>query len=297
MIRRRRNIEAEALAEFEPPISLFTPDHQAGPLILASPHSGRNYPKAFIENAAISAHSLRQNEDAYIDELLGFARYLDTPLLAALFPRCFVDVNRDRNELPRNWLKPDHLAVTPRSEMGLGVVPTIIAENLPIYKKAPKAAEAQERLRRLYDPYHAALTELIETTRAKFGAALLLDCHSMPGFTQMGQRRPDIVLGDRHGTSCRLETMAKLESLFMAKGYNTVRNYPYAGGFVTSHYGQPENNVEVVQIEINRDLYLNPISYHRKPGYARLADDLKSICQSMLPNAVDISADLPIAAE
>ncbi len=297
MIRRRRNLEAESLAELDPPISLFKPEHQAGPLILASPHSGRLYPKAFLENSVLSAHTLRQNEDAYIDEMLGFARYLDIPLLTALFPRCFVDVNRDQKELPSNWLKAANQPSTPRAEMGLGVVPTIIAENLPIYKKAPKASEVQDRIERLYEPYHAALVELIRSTRAKFGTALLLDCHSMPGFTLMGQRRPDIVLGDRHGTSCRPETMSKLEDMFQNKGYNTVRNYPYAGGFVTSHYGQPENNVEVIQIEINRDIYLNPASFHRKPDYARLAEDLNSICRDMLPKAINMSGNMPLAAE
>ncbi len=297
MIRRRRNLEAESLAEFDPPISVFQPKHQAGPIILASPHSGRVYPKAFLENSALSAQTLRQNEDAFIDEMLGFARFLDVPLLTARFPRCFVDVNRDRGELPANWLKAANLTSTPRAEMGLGVVPTIIAENLPIYKKVPKAADVQARIRLLYEPYHAALADLILSTRAKFGKALLLDCHSMPGFTLMGQRRPDIVLGDRHRTSCRPETMARLEDLFQAKGYNTVRNYPYAGGFVTSNYGQPENNVEVIQIEMNRDIYLNPVTFHRKAGYARLAEDLHSICRDMLPKAVDMSGNLPIAAE
>lgn len=293
MIRRRRNIDAQSIAEFDPPISVFNPKRQAGPLILASPHSGRHYPKAFIERAAASAQSLRQNEDAYIDELLGFARHLDIPLLCALFPRSFVDVNRDRTELPVTWRLAAHKASTARAEMGLGVVPTIIAEHKPIYKKAPKASEVQLRLEHLYDPYHDALSGLIRDTQLQFGSAILLDCHSMPGFTQMGQRRPDIVLGDRHGTSCRPETMSALESLFKAKGYSTTRNYPYAGGFVTSHYGQPENNIEVIQIEINRDIYLNPVNFHRKPGYARLADDLKSICWQFMPRAQDLPAEFP----
>jgi len=293
MIRRRRNFEADCLTEFNPPVSVFRPDRPAGPLILASPHSGRIYPKIFVENAAVSAQSLRQNEDAYIDELLGFARVLDIPLLCALFPRCFVDVNRDRSELPSIWRKPAGAQGTPRSEMGLGVVPTIIAENLPIYVKTPRASEVFQRIKCLYEPYHDMLAALIQSTQQQFSEALLLDCHSMPGFTQMGQRRPDIVLGDRHGTSCLPETIARLEALFNARGYSTVRNYPYAGGFVTSHYGRPETGVEVIQIEINRDLYLNPVSFNRKPGYARLAEDLKSICWEMMPKP----AEIPLAAE
>ena len=293
MIGRRRNFETEAMAEFDPPISIFRPVQQAGPLILASPHSGRIYPKAFIEQAALSAHALRQNEDAFIDELLGFAKHLDIPLLRALFPRSYVDVNRDKTELPSTWRRSDDPASTPRAEMGLGVVPTIIAEKMPIYRRAPKASHARLRIKNLYEPYHEALSDLIQSTKSQFGQALLLDVHSMPGFTQMGQRRPDIVLGDRHGTSCHPETMARIEALFQARGYSTSRNYPYAGGYVTSHYGDPINGTEVIQIEINRDLYLNSYTFQRKPGYARLANDLKSICWELIPRTIDI----PLAAE
>ncbi len=293
MIRRRRNIEAEALAEFGNPINLFRPERQVGPLILASPHSGRIYPKAFVENSALSAHQLRQNEDAFIDSMLSFAHHLDIPLLSARFPRCYVDVNRDKTELPSNWRKITETVSTPRAEMGLGVVPTIIAEKMPIYKRLPKASEAHQRIKNLYDPYHDTLSALINTTVRQFGQAILLDVHSMPGFTQMGQRRPDIVLGDRHGSSCHPPTMARIESLFQARRYSTSRNHPYAGGFVTSNYGQPENNIEVIQIEINRDLYLNPVSFAKKAGYARLADDLKSICWEMIPQSVEF----PLAAE
>lgn len=293
MIRRRRSIEAEALAEFENPISLFRPQQQSSPLILASPHSGRIYPKSFVENSTLSAHQLRQNEDAFIDNMLGFARHLDIPLLCALFPRCFVDVNRDQTELPANWRVAANSIGTPRAEMGLGVVPTIIAEKMPIYKRVPKANEVHQRIKQLYKPYHDTLSALINTTAGQFGQALLLDIHSMPGFTQMNQRRPDIVLGDRHGTSCHPETMSRIEALFQARGYSTSRNHPYAGGFVTSHYGRPEHNIEVVQIEINRDIYLNPNSFALKPGYARLTDDLRSICWEMMPQ----SLHFPLAAE
>jgi len=292
MIRRRRNNEAESLAAFEPPISLFQPVNAVSPLIFASPHSGRTYPQAFLAQASLSPQMLRQNEDAFIDELVGFARHMDIPLLCALFPRCFVDVNRDASELPSNWRR-DKTSSTARAEMGLGVIPTILADKIPIYKRALKPADVLPRLDALYYPYHNALSKLVNQTTAQFGQALLLDWHSMPGFTQMGQRRPDIVLGDRHGSSCRPETMARLEQLFISKGYSTTRNYPYAGGYVTSHYGRPEDNIEVIQIEINRDIYLNPVTFNRKPGYSRLSTDLREICWELLPNVTDI----PMAAE
>lgn len=292
MIRRRKT-ETDCLAEFEPAIEAYHPERLAGPLILASPHSGRLYPKSFLARSSLNLQTLRQNEDAYIDDMLGFARHMDIPLLTALFPRCFVDVNRAATELPASWIGPGSPPVTARAEMGLGVIPTIIADKLPIYRRPIKADIAKERLAALYHPYHDSLNDLIARTLGEFGQALLLDCHSMPGFTQMGQRRPDIVLGDKHGKSCHAETIVKLETLFKDCGYSVARNHPYAGGFVTSHYGRPSENMEVVQIEINRDLYLNPISFTRKPGYARLASDLKSICWEILPQG----QTLPLAAE
>jgi len=293
MIRRRRHYEQECLAKFDPPIAVSRPPFAAGPLVLASPHSGRTYPKAFIDQSELPLHVLRQNEDALIDEMLGFAHHLDIPLISALFPRCFVDVNRDASEIPVHWQAPGAVPSSARAEMGLGVIPTIIADKYPIYKRPLKPQQVLPRLDVLYHPYHAALADLIGGALAEFGSALLLDVHSMPGFTQLGQRRPDIVLGDRHGTSCQPETMAKIDNLFTARGYKVARNHPYAGGFVTSHYGRPAENMEVVQIEINRDLYLNPVTYARKTGYARLAADLKAICFELLP----IRRNIPLAAE
>ncbi len=293
MIGRRRHIEAECIAAFAPPISLFQPDRLAAPLVLASPHSGRVYPEAFVNRSSQSLNVLRQNEDAYIDELLGFAKQLDIPLLNANFPRCYVDVNRAPDEIPVSWQKPGAAPSTARAEIGLGVIPTIIADKVPIYKRPLKPRQALARLDAIYHPYHHALTELITNALREFGHALLLDCHSMPGFNQLGQRRPDIVLGDRHGASCHPGTISKLENLFSRAGYSVARNYPYAGGFVTQHYGRPADNMEVVQIEINRDIYLNPINYKRKKAYAKLASDLQSICWAMFP----LTHSVPIAAE
>ena len=293
MIRRQKNREKDCLEAFNRPISVHYPDVPAAPLILASPHSGNIYPEALISRSALSLHTLRQNEDAYIDEMLGFAPELNLPLLSARFPRCFVDVNRASDEVPASWKKPGSEPSTVRAEMGLGVIPTIIADKVQIYKRPLKSSCVSGRLKQLYYPYHDALQNLIKDAVDHFGQAILLDCHSMPGFTQMGQRRPDIVLGDRHGTSCYPETITKLEALFQSKGYSVVRNYPYAGGYVTAQYGQPESSMEVIQIEINRDLYLNPVTLKPKNAYSRLTQDLKWICQEYLRGL----RELPLAAE
>ncbi len=293
MIRRQKTWEDACLKAFDPPIELYKPDMARGPLVLASPHSGRIYPDALIERSALSRQVLRQNEDAYIDDMLGFARHMNIPLLSANFPRCFVDVNRQADEIPSSWKPQGALPSTARAELGLGVVPTMITDKNQIYKRALKPSALKARLELLYHPYHNALAKLMSEAMQQFGRALLFDCHSMPGFSAARQRRPDIVLGDRHGTACHPETMARLEALFLERGYSVTRNHPYAGGYVTAHYGRPANGMEVIQIEINRDLYLNPINMRRKTGYARLAGDLKSICLDMLGGA----EDMPMAAE
>jgi len=294
MIRRTNSRELQALSAYDPPISVFRPTRPVGPLVMASPHSGRIYPDAFLKRSGLDLQTLRQNEDAYIDELIGFSRDLDIPMINALFPRCFVDVNRDADELPSQWRRGGKFPTSARAEIGLGVIPTIISDRLPIYKRPLRQEDVDRRLQKLYFPYHNALAELVTQTSAIFGRVLLLDCHSMPGFSQLGQRRPDIILGDRHGTSCESETISLFEKLFQDRGYSVARNYPYAGGFVTSHYGQPEKNMEVIQIEINRDLYLNPVTLKRKTTYTQLRADFQFICAEYVQNFGRISA---LAAE
>ena len=158
----------------------------------------------------------------------------------------------------------------------------MISDKVPIYKRTPKSAIVTARLNTLYHPYHRALTALIDDAKSLFGQAIVIDCHSMPGFTVQGSRRSDIILGDRYGVSCYPETLAFVDQLFSVRGYGVTRNYPYAGGYVAAHYGRPREGVEVVQIEINRDLYLNPITLERKRGYAALCFDIKSIVEELI---------------
>ena len=178
----------------------------------------------------------------------------------------------------------------------------MIALKTPIYAQPPSKDIVLERLDRLYRPYHAALQNLIGEALVLFGRAVVIDCHSMPGFAAMGARRPDIVLGDRYGLSCSTSTMTAVETAFVQGGYNVVRNAPYAGGYVTTHYGRsaqdPQRVVETVQVEINRDLYLNPVTIEKKSkGYEVLSENLEDIIWQIV-TAFDCgrSAEL-IAAE
>jgi len=141
--------------------------------------------------------------------------------------------------VPRAWSQED-MPATVRADAGLGVVPTKLTETTEIYKKPLPKNFVRARLVALYHPYHDALQSLITEASLSFGNVLLIDCHSMPGFAPMGARRPDIILGDRFGASCHEETISRLESYFRDKGYSVAKNYPYAGGYVTQHYGKPQ---------------------------------------------------------
>lgn len=281
MIRRQKTREAQCIAAFNPPVEIKRPARLLSPVIFASPHSGNIYPDAFLSRTSLELKTLRRNEDAFIDKLFAPASGFGAPLLSATFPRCFVDVNRAADELPADWSANPH-ATTARANMGLGVIPTLISERHPIYDRALKPSCVQARLNHLYYPYHTALRALIEAAKEMFGHALVIDCHSMPGASPGGVRRSDIILGDRYGTSCAPETMAKIEALFSEHGYSVMRNYPYAGGYVTSHYGQPQDGVEVVQIEINRDLYLNSVTLSPNAAYGKLAENLVNIIEKIV---------------
>jgi len=256
---------------------------QAG-IIFASPHSGDVYPDSFVKSSQLRLTQLRKNEDIFIDQLFTPAVTSGAPLLTARFPRCFVDVNRAADEIPQKWSET-HIDPSPRTMAGIGVIPTHINEALPIYKVEPSQTEATTRLNALYHPYHDALQGIITESLSIFGQALLVDCHSMPGFAPMGSRRPDVVLGDRFGKSCQPETLAMFKALFREAGYSVAINHPYAGGFVTTHYGRPKTSVEAIQIEINRDLYLNPTSLEPKAGYDHLAKDLERIIAQIIQAA------------
>ena len=287
MIIRELKQEADCLKAFGSAVDILRPDVWRAGVIFASPHSGQLYPEGFTARAAVPLTELRRNEDAFIDKLFSSAATFGAPLLSARFPRCFVDVNRAPDELPEAWLNEKELRdastqPTVRANAGLGVVPTKLSETRDIYKKPLNPRFVRARLVSLYQPYHDALQGLVTESSLEFGHSLLIDCHSMPGFAPMGSRRPDIILGDRFGVSCHPETIAAIEAAFRSLNYTVARNYPYAGGYVTSHYGKPMSGIETLQIEVNRDLYLNPVTLRPKRSYDRLAENLATIIKGII---------------
>ena len=269
--------------ELVPPYVVNAPDPQVAPFVLCSPHSGRIYPRAFLELSRLSPLSLRKSEDCYVDDLFTPVAAEGVPLIAARFPRAFLDLNREPYELdPELFIEPlPDFANTQsvRVAGGLGTIARIVADGEEIYRSRLPLASGLQRVEQFYIPFHAALAELIETTRSRFGYAILIDCHSMPSASMApaGGPRPDIVLGDRFGASADCKITRFLKDALAALGYEVQMNRPYAGGYITEHYGRPARDVHAVQIEINRGLYLNELTLRPTAGFAELQRDLQSL--------------------
>lgn len=291
---------------FDPPFRLSRPKGPLVPVIVNSPHSGANYPETFLQSARLDPLCLRRSEDAHVAELFAAAPGLGAPLLEACFPRAFLDVNREPWELdPAMFdgpLPPYANTSSIRVAAGLGTIPRVVSEHEEIYSRKLSPAEAEARILQLYFPYHAALGRLIDDMHAHFGSVLLLDCHSMPtsaassGFSQSSQR-PDVVLGDRHGSACSSVIMAALESLLVAQGLKVARNRPYAGGFITQTHGKPRQGRHAIQIEICRSLYMDETTLAKTEGFERLRATMTVVMQGLFASLAPILIPTPLAAE
>ena len=264
---------AAIAAELTPPFAVIEPTASPVPFVFCSPHSGRIYPAAFLAAARLDALALRRSEDCYVDSLLAGVASLGAPLLAARFPRAYLDVNREPYELDPELFAgplPDYAnPSTMRVIGGLGTIARIVADSEEIYREKPSLGMAFERIELLYKPFHAALAGLIERTCRQFGYAVLVDCHSMPS-TSTGTAqgpRPDFVIGDRFGGACDARVMRSLRDALAQRGAQVQLNRPYAGGFITEHYGRPYRGVHAIQLEINRGLYLDEATLAPSAGF------------------------------
>ncbi len=255
-----------------PAFETVRPRRLRAPLVFNSAHSGRDYPERFLKMTRLDHLSIRQSEDAYVDELFARAPHLGAPLLRAHFPRAYLDVNREPWELdPAMFAEPlsERCNTTsPRVAAGLGTLARVVAENKPIYHERLSLADARMRIEGIYQPYHATLQRLLSEAVSTFGAAVLIDCHSMPRLTRSGDRpAPDVVLGDRYGTTCAPALIDLAETVFAAAGLRVARNRPYAGGFATRTYGRPQHGVHALQVEISRHLYMDEVTLERHEGF------------------------------
>jgi len=265
--------------EIDTPIHVFQPDQQSLPFVFASPHSGRYYPEDFVTASRLDPLRLRRSEDSFVDQLFSSAPSFGAPLLTARYPRAYVDPNREAYELDPAMFEdplPDYVNTgSVRVSAGLGTVARVVTNGEEIYEHKLTFAEAKRRIDHVYTPYHTALRQLIGHTKAAFGICYLIDCHSMPSTggpmeDDPGSQRVDVVLGNNHGNACAPELIQFVEEQFTDLGLTVRRNNPYSGGYTTRHYGQPQNGVHALQIELNRALYMDEICIEKHAGF----DDL-----------------------
>jgi len=286
-----------------PPFEIRSGAEQRVPFVFNSPHSGRYYPDRFLAMARLDRNAIRRSEDCYVDELFGGAVALGAPMLAANFPRAYLDVNREPWELdPRMFAEPVPSFCNIRSARvagGLGTVPKLVGEGLDIYSGRLPLAEAVQRIEAVYKPYHETLKRLLTRTHARFGYAVLIDCHSMPASIRVGDSglRPDFIVGDRFGISATAALTETAIGLLIGMGYTVAHNKPYAGGFITEHYGLPARHLHALQIEVNRGLYMNERTFQKSAGFDALADDMARFSADLMAMPDHHFIDLPLAAE
>jgi N-formylglutamate amidohydrolase len=289
--------------ELEPPFEILEPAEWTAPVVFNSPHSGRVYPRSFLSAARLDLAMLRRSEDSFVDELILGVVDGGMPVMRAHFPRCYVDVNREPYELdPRMFdgrLPSFANTRSMRVAGGLGTVARVVGDAQEIYDRRLPVDDALRRIETLYKPYHRALRRLVTRVHRDFGATILVDCHSMPSTAGAKDERPraDVVLGDRYGTSCVAAVADTVEQTLRDLGYLVSRNKPYAGGFITEHYGNPAAGLHAIQLEINRALYMDERRFERSPSFASLAADLETLAERLGALAIEELRPYRAAAE
>lgn len=253
---------------------ILHPQSATSAVVVASPHSGRGYTRAFLRSSVLDEWQIRSSEDAFVDLLVENAPQEGAALLLAEAPRAYVDLNRAAQELDPALIQGQvRGALNPRVSSGLGVIPRVVANGRAIYRGKITQQEAQRRLDEVWHPYHNALTGLLEDCHRRFGQAILVDVHSMPheaiqATHQAGRLPPQIVLGDRFGASCDSAIMDQVQREFEREGLRVARNTPFAGAFIAQHYGRPSRGFHALQIEIDRALYMDEAQITPSPQFA-----------------------------
>lgn len=284
-----------------PAYNLFQPAAQTSPVVFASPHSGRAYGSDFLQQSLLDEVTIRSSEDAYVDRLFDSAPNFGAPLITAVAPRAYIDLNRSVEELDPALIEGvRRQAHNPRIASGLGVIPRVVANGRPIYQGKLPRAEADRRIAQIWHPYHAQLRNLIRQTYARFGQVILVDCHSMPhealeNVARSTDQRPQIVLGDRFGASARPSVVDRIEAAFTKAGFDVGRNTPFAGAYITQAYGHPLRNKHAIQIEIDRALYMDERRVQPSADFDRFRAILRGVIAEIAQLGEVQSA--PLAAE
>ena len=268
-------------------------------IVIASPHSGRNYSSSIKEQSILDPTTLRSSEDAFVDELMDFAPDLGIPLICSQIPRAFVDLNRARDELDSaiiEGIRPN--GQNPRVISGLGVIPRVVANGKEIYSGKLSKEAAFERLKNFWDPYHLKLSELLDRAYQKFGYSILIDAHSMPHEAILnastGFHTSQLVLGDRYGASCSPDIVNNLSMLISKNGLHASRNIPFSGAYIVQKYGRPELNRHAIQLEIDRSMYMDERKIQKLDKFFKLKNKLLNILKDFSKTHTSVAS---IAAE
>lgn len=258
------------------------------PLVLDSPHSGNHYPDDFGSQATLE--QLRQAEDAFVDELYGAAPRLGATLVAARFPRVYIDPNRsvldiDASLLASAW--PGPAVASRKTELGIGLIWRLLDTGEPIYNRKLSVEEVARRITRYHQPYQKAVKDALDETYAHFGAVWHINCHSMPAVSTAvaaegpGIPRPDFVLGDRDGTTCDADFTHFVRDALVDMGFGVKINDPYKGVELVRAFSEPGSGRHSLQIEVNRRLYMDERSREKSANFEALAQSISSLLEQV----------------
>ena len=283
-----------------PPFFRIGPERPASPVILSVPHAGRDYGPHLLNAARLRKEVLETLEDRLVDRLVLRATALGMTAFVARTPRLEIDLNREEREIDPSLIAPPlpsgGLVQSARTRGGLGLIPSRINGSGAIWRQRIPAAELERRLVHIHRPYHAALAGALAAARARFGAALLLDCHSMPPRREAGgEPGPQVVFGDRHGTACSAGLMEEALAVARLRGWRARANAPYAGGHIVASHGRPARHIHALQIELCRSAYLDIALENPGRGFAAAAELIAALSAAL--EARLLGPDVAIAAE
>ena len=258
-------------------ITPASPTAEATALVFASPHSGDLYPEDMGATPGLTAASLRSAEDALVAQLIADGPRWGASLIEGRIGRAYVDLNRDPGELDPALIEGLDGPVGAKTAAGYGLLPRLAGDGTPLYARRMRREEAETRIETVHRPYHKALGELMQATRARRGRAVLIDWHSMPARAA----GVEVVLGDRYGSACSARLTRRLRDLFEGLGWRVSLNRPYAGGWSTQCWGRPDEGYEAIQIEISRGLYLNEATLTPSAGYGRTHKALSRVIAAL----------------
>jgi len=282
----------------EPVFDVTSPKDHAIPLVLDSPHSGTAYPDDF--RPAVDLQLLRQCEDSFVHELYAGGPAVGATLVAARFPRCYIDPNRSILDIDTSLLEGDWPGPAIRSrktELGIGLIWRILDSGENIYSRKLSVDEVKQRIVKYHQPYQKAVKDALDHAHAHFGAVWHINCHSMPAVSGRiseegpGKPRADFVLGDRDGTTCDAEFTAFVAERLRAMGYSVKINDPYKGVELVRAFSDPKAHRHSLQIEVNRKLYMDEKTRERNASFAELKANLDKFVGEVAKYAAERSHD------